>query len=59
MDAHLCPNGGRIRKYPAFLCSMCMTRGAIDLVMSEQEIDAYNNEVGTKNRSEGTKEQHT
>ncbi len=40
IEAHIC-GYGRIRKYPAVLCSIC--KHGIDVLLPDEEIDAYNN----------------
>jgi len=45
MDAHICQYGkypGCIRKYPSGLCSLCGGRYAVEVSISEENIDRYN-----------------
>lgn len=50
MEAHLCQKGdktkGFIRPYPSFLCSLCMTKNAVEINdISEKELKKYNKKV--------------
>lgn len=55
IDGHIC-KGQLIRKYPSILCSLCQHGESIDVQMTEEKIDAYNqkflNEMGEKNVSQ-------
>ena len=45
MEAHLCQNGKKIRPYPSILCSLCMTKGSVEINdISEEDIKLYNKE---------------
>jgi len=57
MEAHLCQGGdkskGFIRPYLSFLCSLCMTKDAVEINdISEKEIKEYNQKVKEKRNNE-------
>ena len=53
MEGHLCQGGdkskGFIRPYPSILCSLCMTKNAVEINdISEKQIKEYNDKVKEK-----------
>ena len=48
MEAHVCQGSihkGKIVPYPSFLCSMCMGKNAVEVDMSKESIEAYNQKL--------------
>jgi len=52
MEAHLC-KGKYIRKYPSIFCSMCMGIGAVELELSNEEINEYNKKLMEESDRDG------
>ena len=52
IDAHICQMGtkGYIRKFPSVVCSLCMGKQAVELKMSEDDIDKHNKELLERKR---------
>jgi len=41
IEAHICSNG-RVRPWPVILCSLCPTQRGVDVLMTQEEIDEFN-----------------